>query len=100
MHAGSESPAIPSPVGLARQLQTNSPAAIGTLRRSVQIEGFIPKIPNKLLNSQWLAASLLLSPDHPHTYNQFLERAGYPSPAIEREIDERRQLRRIALQQE
>ncbi len=98
MHAGSASPAIPSPVGLARQLETNSPAAIGTLERSVQIEGFTPKLPIKLANSQWLAASLLLSPDHLHTYNQFLERAGYPSPAIEREIDERKQRRRTALQ--
>ena len=98
MHAGSGSPAIPSPVGLARQLETNSPAAIGTLKRSVQIEGFIPHMPGKLANSQWLAASLLLSPDHSHTYNQFLERAGYPSPAIERAIAERKQIRRLAMQ--
>ena len=100
MHAGSASPAVPSPVGLARQLGTNSSTAIGTLKRSVQIEGFTPMLPATLSNSQWLAASLLLSPNHQHTHNQFLERAGYPSPAMEREIHDRKQLRRAAFRQQ
>ena len=100
MHAGSASPAIPSPVGLARQLETNSSTAIETLKRSVQIEGFTPHLPATLSNSKWLAAALLLHPNHEHTYNRFLERAGYPSPAVERAIHERKQLRRTALQQQ
>lgn len=99
MHAGSASPALPSPVGLARQLETNSSTAIETLKRSVQIEGFTPHLPATLSNNKWLAAALLLHPNHEHAYNRFLERAGYPSPAVEREIRGRKQLRRIALQQ-
>jgi CRISPR-associated protein Csx17 len=91
MHAGPIDPAIPSPLSLARQLATNSSTAIGALRQSIQIEHFIPNLPEDAAHTEWLAASLLLAPDIRAEHaqqrcNPFLMRAGHPSAAVQREV--------------
>jgi CRISPR-associated protein Csx17 len=95
MHAGPTDPAIPSPVGLARQLETNSSAMIGALKRSIGTEQFIPHLPEYAAHTEWLAASLLLAPDIRAEHaqqkcNPFLARAGHPSPAVQRSLGELR----------
>ncbi len=76
-HAGSSEPALPSPTGLVRQLSASSSAAVKTLRRSIQIEGFEPMIADHQSGTPWMAAALLLSPSRSDLAGSFLSRSGY-----------------------
>jgi CRISPR-associated protein Csx17 len=76
-HAGTSDAVVPSPSGLVRQLSASSNAAIQTLQRSVQIEGFEPLIDDRPSVTPWMAAALLVSPVRSDLAGSFLSRSGY-----------------------
>lgn len=76
-HAGSAAPAIPSPVGLTRQLLAGASAAVDALRRSVGMEGYTPEIAAGTAMSPWLAPTLLLNPWRSSLLGTWLDRCGY-----------------------
>jgi CRISPR-associated protein Csx17 len=86
-HAGTSDRVVPSPTGLVRQLCASSHAAIKTLRRSVQIEGFEPMIDDHQLVTPWMAAALLVSPVRSDLAGSFLSRSGYQEATSQQDAE-------------